>query len=104
MASLSRGAAIGSSRCGGMRQGMKRISLRSSASQISSAERSLTREKSVESIEKAFVIEALKRNAWNVTRSAEDTGMQRANFQALMKKHNVRLRGGSEDADEAEPG
>ena len=61
------------------------------------------REKSVEAIEKAFVIEALKRNAWNVTRSAEDTGMQRANFQALMKKHNVRLRGG-EDSDEAEPG
>jgi DNA-binding NtrC family response regulator len=50
------------------------------------------REKSVESIEKAFVLEALKRNAWNVTRSAEETGMQRANFQALMKKHHIRLR------------
>jgi DNA-binding NtrC family response regulator len=54
------------------------------------------REKSVEAIEKAFVLEALKRNAWNVTRAAEETGMQRANFQALMKKHGVRLR-------EAEP-
>jgi DNA-binding NtrC family response regulator len=53
------------------------------------------REKSVESIEKAFVLEALKRNSWNVTRSAEATGMQRANFQALMKKHGIRLRGGS---------
>ncbi len=51
------------------------------------------REKSVEGIERSFVLEALKRNAWNVTRSAEDTGMQRANFQALMKKHNIRLRG-----------
>jgi len=50
------------------------------------------RERSVEDIEKAFVLEALKRNDWNVTRSAEDTGMQRANFQALMKKHNVRVR------------
>ena len=50
------------------------------------------REKSVEHIEKAFVLEALKRNAWNVTRSAESTGMLRANFQALMKKHGVRLR------------
>jgi len=52
----------------------------------------VAREKSVEDIEKAFVVEALKRNAWNVTRSAEDTGMQRANFQALMKKHNIRVR------------
>ncbi|TAK43410.1 MAG: sigma-54-dependent Fis family transcriptional regulator [Betaproteobacteria bacterium] len=50
------------------------------------------REKSVEHIEKAFVLEALRRNAWNVTRSAEETGMQRANFQALMKKHGIRLR------------
>lgn len=53
----------------------------------------IAREKSVESIEKLFVIEALKRNAWNVTRSAEETGMQRANFQALMKKYNIRIRG-----------
>jgi len=50
------------------------------------------REKSVEQIEKLFVLEALKRNSWNVTRSAEDTGMQRANFQALMKKHRIRIR------------
>ena len=50
------------------------------------------REKSVENIEKLFVLEALKRNAWNVTRSAEQTGMQRANFQALMKKYGIRVR------------
>jgi len=62
------------------------------------------REKSVEGIEKAFVIEALKRNGWNVTRSAEETGMQRANFQALMKKHSVRLRGGEEDLDDSDSG
>ena len=62
------------------------------------------REKSVEGIEKAFVIEALKRNGWNVTRSAEETGMQRANFQALMKKHSVRLRGGEDDLDESDSG
>ena len=57
------------------------------------------REKSVEGIEKAFVLEALKRNAWNVTRSAEETGMQRANFQALMKKHGIRLRNAAEQDD-----
>lgn len=60
------------------------------------------REKSVEGIEKAFVLDALKRNAWNVTRSAEETGMQRANFQALMKKHGIRLRGGGAGGAEAE--
>lgn len=63
----------------------------------------VAREKSVESIEKLFVIEALKRNAWNVTRSAEDTGMQRANFQALMKKYNIRIRGADPGHDSAEP-
>ena len=50
------------------------------------------RERSVESLEKEFVLEALRRNAWNVTRSAEETGMLRANFQALMKKHDIRVR------------
>ena len=52
----------------------------------------IAREKSVEEIEKLFVQETLKRNASNVTRSAGETGMQRANFQALMKKHNIRVR------------
>jgi DNA-binding NtrC family response regulator len=50
------------------------------------------REKSVEDIEKQFVLEALKRNDWNVTKSAEETGMQRPNFQALMKKYAIRVR------------
>ena len=61
------------------------------------------REKSVEEIEKLFVLETLKRNAWNVTRSAEETGMQRANFQALMKKHGIRVReaeNGSDTSDQ----
>jgi DNA-binding NtrC family response regulator len=63
----------------------------------------LAREKSVESIEKSFVLGALRRNAWNVTRSAEETGMQRANFQALMKKHNIRLRGSEPEPDSSPP-
>ena len=62
----------------------------------------VAREKSVENIEKLFVLEALKRNAWNVTRSAEETGMQRANFQALMKKYDIRIRGTEQNP--AEPG
>ena len=53
----------------------------------------LAREKSVESVEKLFILEALKRNDWNVTNSAAETGMLRANFQALMKKYEIRVRG-----------
>ena len=49
------------------------------------------REEATEDIEKAFVIQALNRNDWNVTKAAEDTGMQRSNFQALMKRHGIKL-------------
>ena len=52
----------------------------------------IARQKSVENVEKLFVLGALKRNGWNVTRSAEETGMQRSNFQALMKKYDIRVR------------
>ncbi len=58
------------------------------------------REKSVEEIEKQFVLEALKRNQWNVTKSAEDTGLQRPNFQALMKKYAIRVRDSEHEVDE----
>jgi transcriptional regulator with GAF, ATPase, and Fis domain len=60
------------------------------------------REKSVEEIEKRFVLEALRRNGWNVTRSAEETGMQRPNFQALMKKYQIRIRGAEPGTGESE--
>jgi DNA-binding NtrC family response regulator len=63
----------------------------------------LAREKSVEEIEKTFILETLRRNNSNVTRSAEETGMQRTNFQALMKKYNIRVRDtGSDAADSAQ--
>ncbi len=58
------------------------------------------RERSVEVLERQFVLEALKRNDWNVTRSAQDTAMLRANFQALMRKHGVRVRGAAGCADD----
>ncbi|RPH95912.1 MAG: AAA family ATPase, partial [Lysobacterales bacterium] len=57
------------------------------------------RQKSVESVEKQFVLGALKRNGWNVTRAAEETGMQRSNFQALMAKYDIRIRGGEAAQD-----
>ena len=50
------------------------------------------REEATEDIETAFVIQALSRNDWNVTKAAQDTGMQRQNFQALMRKHGIRLK------------
>ena len=58
----------------------------------------LAREKSVEGVEKLFILEALKRNDWNVTNSAAETGMLRANFQALMKKYAIRIRGTESEA------
>ena len=50
------------------------------------------REKVVEEVERAFVMSALERNNWNVTRAAEEVGMLRPNFQALMRKYNLRVR------------
>lgn len=48
------------------------------------------REASIQELEKMFVIEALKRNDWNVTKAARDVNMQRSNFQALMRKHRIK--------------
>jgi DNA-binding NtrC family response regulator len=59
----------------------------------------VVRERSVEDVERLFVQETLKRNDSNVTRSAEETGMQRSNFQALMKKYNIRVRDSEFDPD-----
>jgi DNA-binding NtrC family response regulator len=53
----------------------------------------MVREKSVENVEKLFILGALKRNGWSVTASAGQTGMQRSNFQALMKKYDIQIRG-----------
>ena len=61
------------------------------------------RERSVEEIERLFVLEALRRNDWNVIRSARETAMQRSNFQALMKKHDIRVGGAGSD-EPGEPG
>jgi two-component system NtrC family response regulator len=43
-------------------------------------------------LEKAFLIKALKTCNGNVTHAAAKVGMQRPNFHALMKKHNVSAR------------
>ena len=54
------------------------------------------REKAVEPVERAFLLQALERNNWNVTRAAKEVGMLRPNFQALLKKHGISVRDHSE--------
>jgi DNA-binding NtrC family response regulator len=48
--------------------------------------------RTVEKVEREFLIHALQRNDWNVTRAAKDVGMQRTNFQGLMRKHDIAAR------------
>lgn len=46
--------------------------------------------RSIEGIERSFILDALSRNNWNISRAAEDVGMQRTNFHSLMKKYGIR--------------
>lgn len=46
--------------------------------------------RSVEGIERSFLIDALSRNNWNISKAAEEVGMQRTNFHSLMKKYGIR--------------
>ncbi len=48
------------------------------------------REQAVTDLEREFVLEALQRNGWNVTRAAADVGIQRPNFQMLMRRHGIK--------------
>ena len=49
----------------------------------------LLREEAVLPLERAFLLSALDRNDWNITKAAEEVGMQRPNFQALLKKQGI---------------
>ncbi|MFC1671938.1 sigma-54-dependent transcriptional regulator [Planctomycetota bacterium] len=50
------------------------------------------RDDAVIPVEKSFLTEALRRNDYNVTKAADETGMQRSNFQSLLKKHGLRIK------------
>ncbi|WP_305044645.1 sigma-54-dependent transcriptional regulator [Geoalkalibacter sp.] len=50
------------------------------------------RERVVEPLERAFLIQALKRNDWNITKAADEVGMQRPNFHALLKKQGIEVK------------
>lgn len=45
--------------------------------------------KSIEEIERSFLVSALQRNSWNISRAARDVGMQRTNFHTLLKKYSI---------------
>ena len=47
------------------------------------------RQKAVDKVERNFILNALTQNNWNVTSAAKKTGLQRTNFQNLMKKHSI---------------
>jgi DNA-binding NtrC family response regulator len=55
------------------------------------------REQAISELEREFVLDALQRNDWNVTRAAQDVGIQRPNFQTLMRKHAIRAGRGDFD-------
>ncbi len=50
------------------------------------------REQAVVPLERAFLLSALDRNNGNITRAAEEVGMQRPNFQAMLKKLGISFR------------
>ena len=52
----------------------------------------LLREQAVVPLERAFLLSALERNDWNITRAAEEVRMQRPNFQAMLKKLGISSR------------
>jgi len=48
------------------------------------------KEKAIKNIEKNFIINALKKNNWNISKAAKDVGMKRQNFQALIRKYQIK--------------
>ncbi len=55
-------------------------------------EKKRLREQAVLPVERAFILNALRNNGWNISRAAEEVGMLRPNFQALLKKQNISAR------------
>ncbi len=54
------------------------------------AEKKRLRREAASSLERAFVLEALERNGWNVTRAAGEVGMERTSMHALIRKHGLK--------------
>ncbi|MGD0585335.1 MAG: sigma-54 dependent transcriptional regulator [Oryzomonas sp.] len=56
----------------------------------------LIRDKAVEPIEKAFVLNALERNNWSISRAAEEIGILRPNLHSMLKKLGISIKGQTE--------
>lgn len=52
----------------------------------------LIRDKAVEPIEKAFVLKALERNNWSISRAAEEIGILRPNLHSMLKKLGISIK------------
>jgi transcriptional regulator with PAS, ATPase and Fis domain len=48
------------------------------------------REQAIAELEQEFIAAALERNKGNVSKAAQEVGIARPNFQALMRKHGIR--------------
>jgi len=48
------------------------------------------RARAAREVERRFLVAALERNGWNVSRTAAETGYSRRNLQLLMRKHGLR--------------
>ncbi len=49
------------------------------------------RRKSTDTVEKNFILHALEKNDWNITKASQSVGLLRPNFQNLMKKHQIKV-------------
>lgn len=72
----------------GDRTGSVKAPIPRTAEELKTVRRKLT-QRIVDDVEKAFILEALKRSNWNVSKAAEDVGLLRPNFHALMRKHRI---------------
>ncbi|MBW1997542.1 MAG: sigma-54-dependent Fis family transcriptional regulator [Deltaproteobacteria bacterium] len=76
--------------CSALGDRMKQVvdTVPKTAEELKQLRRKITKRIS-DDLESAFVMDALRRNNGNVTRAAEDVGMLRPNFHALMRKHGI---------------
>jgi len=52
------------------------------------------RDAAVQELERRFLIQSLQRSSGNVSKAAEEVGMQRTNFHALMRKYGLSAESG----------
>jgi DNA-binding NtrC family response regulator len=53
------------------------------------------RTRATAAVEKSFLLQAIEKNAWNVSQAARQVGLLRSNFQALLKKHGITRKAGA---------